>query len=138
MSHYRLPEMTTGDIADIPVYVTALEPATNVCSTNSSVLIRPVSTEQFISVYRLKNKYQVSVNFCPESREVQERQLLDLHGRMPDDMLTGTGIGEIRCGHIRFFEFAESSEVTAFLVNALTKVLNVTEIEYRYESCNQH
>ena len=111
-----------------------LEPSACGQKRLSGLLIRPIQSEQWVSVQRRSDDFQVDVNFCPETQAGQEERLIAILGGAPQDPLEGVGLGEARCGFSRSFHFSSEAQVSDFLARALNDVMTVDEFDYRYEA----
>jgi hypothetical protein len=92
----------------------------------SGLLIRPDNREEQLWVSRSINGYGVTIFFCPEAGDVQERELFESIGRTVDKYEI---IGEVRCGRGKWFNFPSSAATGEFLRKA-AEVMNFTSFHY--------
>ncbi len=127
---YHRPEFRVpGDRDDLAQYVSLLKPGEKGTWTRSFLLIQLDGREEVVTVARAANEYQVTVYFCPEARETQERQLVEFLGKRPDSWK----IEERACGGGSSFHLASSAEVVALVEKSL-EVLGVSHYHCWLES----
>lgn len=133
LRRHHEPILVAGPVDDLPSYVAQLQPLNVGRKTTSILRISVPDSEQFVEVIRTSRGFQVSINFCPESREQQEARLLALARTFASAEIGGEGWGKIRCAGFRFFGFSSAFDASAFLSNALNDVLGVTKVDYSIE-----